>query len=87
MHDLRLKYPRNLLFRYLNINTLRKKIIDLREIISYLHLDYFGLSETKINHNFQSAQFDMGGYEKRTRRDRDGIGGGITEYVRRVIIC
>ena len=29
--------------------------MDLREIISYLHLDYFVLSETKINDNFQSA--------------------------------
>ena len=29
----------------------------------------------------------MSGYEKRARSDRDGIRGGIIEYVRRVVIC
>ena len=29
----------------------------------------------------------MIGYEKRARSDRDGIRGGIIEYVRRVVIC
>ena len=63
--DFRLKYPRDLLIAYLNINRLRSKIIDLREIISYLQFDYFVLSETKIKDSFPSAQFDMSGYEIR----------------------
>ena len=75
------------MFGYLEINSLRNKIIDLREIISYLQLDYFVLSETKINDSFPSAQSDMSGYEIRARRDRDGMGGGIIEYVRRGVIC
>ena len=81
MHDLRLKNLRNLLIGYLNINSLRNKIIDLREIISYLQLDYFVLSETKINDSFPSAQLDMSGYEIKARKDRAGMGGGIIEYV------
>ena len=81
LHDLRLKYPKNLLIGYLNINSLRNKIIDLREIISYLQLDYFVLSETKINDSFPSAQLDMSGYEIKARKDRAGMGGGIIEYV------
>ena len=85
LHDFRLKYPRNLLIAYLNINSLRNKIIELREIISYLQFDYFVLSETKINDSFPSEQFDMSGYEIRARRGRDGVGGGIIEYVRGVI--
>ena len=28
----------------------------------------------------------MSGYEIRARRDRDGMGGGITEYVRRGVV-
>ena len=32
---------------YLNINCLRNKIIDLREIIKHLELDYVVISETK----------------------------------------
>ena len=87
MHDLRLNSPRNLLFGYLNVNSLRNKIIDLREIISYLQLNYFVLSETKINDSFPPAQFDMSGYEIRAKRDRDGVGGGIMEYVRMGEIC
>ena len=75
------------MFGYLEMNSLRNKIIDLREIISYLQLDYFVLSETKINDSFPSAQFDMSGYEIRARRDRDGMGEGIIEYVRRGVIC
>ena len=73
LHDFRLKYPRNSLIVYLNINSLWNKIIDLMEIISYLQLDYFVLSETKINNSFPFAQFDMSGYEIRARRDRDEI--------------
>ena len=74
LQDLRLKYPRNLLFGYLNINSLRNKIIDLSEIISYHQLDYFVLSETKINDSFPFLQFDMSGSEIRARRDSDGMG-------------
>ena len=81
MHELRLKYLRNLLIGYLNINSLRNKITDLREIISYLQLDYFVFSETKINDSFPSAQLDMSGYEIKARKDRAGMGGGIIEYV------
>ena len=29
----------------------------------------------------------MSGYEIRARRNRDGMGGGIMEYVRRGVIC
>ena len=57
---------------YLNVNNLRNKIIDLREIT----LDYVILSETKTNDSFPTVQFDMSGYETRARRDRDGMGGG-----------
>ena len=73
LHDLRLKYSQNLLLGYLNINSLENKIIDLREIISHLQLDYFVLSETKISDSFPSAKFDMSGYEIRARSDRDGM--------------
>ena len=52
-HDLqmlrneRLKFNKNPRLGYLNINSLRNKIIDLREIIQYLNLDYFVLKELR----------------------------------------
>ena len=41
---------------YLNINSLRNKIIDLSEIVNYLELDYFVISKTKIDESFPSQQ-------------------------------
>ena len=40
----RLKFHKNPLVGYLNINCSRNKIIDLKEIIQYLNLDYSVLS-------------------------------------------
>ena len=49
------------LMGYLNINSIRNKIIDLREIVKYLELDSFVISETKNNESFPSQQFAMDG--------------------------
>ena len=61
---------------------MRNKIVDLREIILELSLDYFVLSETKIDQSFPIAQFYIKGYEVRARRDRDKQGGGLIEFVK-----
>ena len=83
LRKLRLKYPRNTLRGYLNINSLRNKIIDVREMIGRLQLDYFVISETKLDSSFPSAQFHIGDYEIRNCRDRDKSGGGLTEFVKK----
>ena len=43
-----LKYARNPLIGYLNINSLRNKIIDVREMIGRLQFD-FVVTETKLD--------------------------------------
>ena len=53
----RLKFVNNLLIGYLNINSLRNKTVDLREIILELSLDYLVLSKTKIDQSFPRTQF------------------------------
>ena len=78
----RLKYVKNLLVDYLNINSLRNKIVDLREIILELSFYYLVLSETKIDQSFHTAQFYMKGYEVRARRDRDKHMDGLIEFVK-----
>ena len=65
---------------YLNINSLRNKIVDLREIILELSLDYLVLSETKIDQSFPTTQFYIKEYEVRARRDRDKHGVGLIEF-------
>ena len=87
LHDARIKYPKNPLLGYLNINSLKNKITDLREIIGDLSIDYFVLSETKLDDSFPSAQFFLNDYEIRARRDRDKHGGGLIEFVRKGFIC
>ena len=86
MYENRLKHPRNLLIGYLNLNSLRNKIVDDREVFEKLQLDYFVLSETKLGDSFPSAQFYIENFEIRNRRDRDKNGGGIIEFKRKGFI-
>ena len=43
-------------------------------MIGRLQLDYFVVSETKLDSSFPSAQFHIGNYEIRNRKDRDKSG-------------
>ena len=45
------------------------------------------LSETKLDESFPNAQFTLDGYEIRARRDRNKFGEGLTEYLRKGMIC
>ena len=54
--------------------------------MSDISLDYFVVSETKLDSSFPSAQFHINGYEVRARRDRDKSGGGLIEFVRKGFI-
>ena len=70
----RLNYSQNPFIGYLNINSIRNNVSDIREISGKLQLDYFVLSETKTDEGFPSAQFNIHDYEIRNRRDRDKHG-------------
>ena len=72
---LRSKNAFNPLIVYLNINSLRNKIIDFREILIKFSPDYFVLAETKLDDSFPMGQFNIENYEIRTRRDRNKHGG------------
>ena len=86
MYENRLKHPRNHLIGYLNIKSLRDKIVDATEVFVKLQLDYFVLSETKLDDSFHSAQCYMENFEIRNQRDRDKNGGGFIEFVRKGFI-
>ena len=75
LRKLRLKYPRSPLIGYLNINSLRNKLVDVREMIGRLQLDYFVISETKLGSSFPPAQFHIRYYEI---RNRENVGIEIT---------
>lgn len=83
----RLRYPKNILVGFLNINSLRYKIIDVRDILPKVSLDYFVIAETKLDNTFPTAQFTIDGYTIRNRKDRTKNGGGLLEYIKRGVIC
>ena len=87
LRDARLRYLKQPLIAYLNINSLRNKVIDLKEIVGHLSPDYLVLSETKLDDSFPSAQFNLPNYEIRARCDRDKNGGGLIEFVKKGLIC
>ena len=87
LQDDRVKLHNNPLLGYLNINSLRNKVTDLRIIFKDLSLDYFVLSETKLDESFPTTQFTLEGYEIRSRKDRDKYGGGLIEFVKDGFIC
>ena len=72
-HRLKHKNPQ---IGYLNINSSRNKITDLRVIMKTLSLDFLILSDTKIDESFPTAQFNV-----------KGSGGSLIKFVRRGLIC
>ena len=71
----------------LNINSLRNKVIGLREILKDLPLNSLVISEAKLDESLPDSQFKLNGYEVRAKRDRHKNGGGLIEFVRQSFIC
>ena len=66
----------------LNINSLRNKIEDLRELVAN-NLDIIVVGETKIDASVSEASISIPGFEHKSfRLDRNLRGGGIVTYVR-----
>ena len=59
----------------------------LRLIIHGIALDYFLISETKLDNSFPNAQLTINNYEIRAWRDKDKHGGGLIEFVRKGLAC
>ena len=85
--DLRVKYPNNPLVGFLNINSLRNKIIDLRNIAEKCLPDVLLIQETKLSAEFRTEIFLLNNYTSPMRRDRNEHGGGLMQYVRRGVVC
>ena len=61
--NLRHTYPNNPLQSFLNIKSLKNKIIDLRECFRSFSPDYFVLAKTKLKESFPSSQYFVEMYE------------------------
>ena len=68
--------PKNPFLCYLNINSLRYKITDLRYILKQTGIEIVAVSETKLSEEFPDSQFFIDGYTfPAYRRDRNKHGG------------
>ena len=69
---------------YLNINSLRNKIGDVRFLLQNLNISILIVSETKIDETFPNQQFIADSFQPPGdyRKDRNKHGGGLIGYVR-----
>ena len=73
---LRKRFPYNPLIGYININSLKEKVIPLREILSNVPIDVLCVDETRLGSSFPDHQFKIEGYQfPPFRRDRNSKGG------------
>ena len=84
---IRNKNKNNPFISYMNINSLRNKIHDLRSLLADLNPEVITISETKIDHTFPAAQFMIDGYinPENFRKYRNEHGGGLITYIKRGI--
>ena len=81
----RVEFYSNLLLEYLNVNSLPNKVTDIKIIFKDLSLDYFVLTETKLDDSFPTTQFTLEGYEIWSRKDRDKYDWGLIEFVKMIL--
>jgi hypothetical protein len=67
--DIRKKYTKNFLICHLNINSMRYKFDEIKELLFDKVVDCLIVSETKIDSTFKDSLFEVDGY-KLQRRDR-----------------
>ena len=81
LRDLKNTYPENLIFSYLNINSVCNKFKSL-EVFLNGSVDVLTIAETKLDSSFPSLQFLMEGYKRPFRLDITDKSGGLLVYIR-----
>ena len=79
--SLRIHNYDNIIFAYLNINSIRNKFDNLKSIINE-NVDILCIAETKIDESFPTAQFIIPGYHKPYRLDISDRQGGLLVYIK-----
>ena len=79
--DIRTKHPKKFMTAHLNINSLRNKFIEIKELLSDKIVDVLFISETKLDCSFRNSTLSAECYQL-IRRDRDKHCSGIEAYVR-----
>ena len=76
-----LQNPNNIIFSYININSVRYKFGSLCSLIPS-HADTLSIAETKYDYSFPNAQFLISNFYQTFRLDINGNSGGLLVFLR-----
>ena len=79
--SLRSKNPKNIIFSYININSIRNKFENLCDIVGN-NVDVLSIAETKLDSSFPNAQFLLPGFHEPLRLDINHRIGGLLVYIK-----
>ena len=80
LNNLRRDNLNEIIFAYLNINSIKNKFDQLADLIKG-KIDVLMLSESKVDDSFRDIQFFLDGYSTPDRLDRNRNGGGKMLFV------
>ena len=88
-NKIRIANPKNAMISYLNVNHLRNKISDIKDLTNRLFPTVLGIGETKLDTSFPNAPFCLDDYYNPVdyRKDRTCNGGGLLVYIRKGTPC
>ena len=79
--NLRAFYPKNIVLSYINVNSIRNKLDDLKLLLEK-SLDIICISETKLDETLPTVQFAIEGFSKPYRLDVTTNSGDLLFYVK-----
>ena len=80
LKNVRLKHPKKVCLSNININSIRNKLDSLFEF-TYDIVDFFAVSETKLDSSFPTGQFKLQGFRTPYRKDLSAKRGRLLVYV------
>ena len=80
LYNLRKKYPKNVMISYININSIRNKLQNLKSLVAG-KVDMLVVAESKLDNSFPDKQFLIAGYKKPYRLNVTERSGGLLIYV------
>ena len=81
LRNLRVNNSKNIIFSYININSIRNKFENLCSILSN-NVDIFCVGETKLDKSFPVSQFSLTRFHTPYRLDINRNSGGILVFVK-----
>jgi hypothetical protein len=81
IREVKKQHPDKFIAAHLNINSLRHKFIEIKDLMTDKLADIMFFSETKIYSTIRDDILKAEGY-RLERRDRNQHGGGIAAYIR-----